>query len=189
MKKSSKLFLAAAGIAGILAAGAAWAYPPAGPAQMPPCYTAGGPGMGYGPRAMAEADFSAISSHVEKGLKITSDQKPAFDRWFAAWKDLATMTPWKNAKDITTRQQALEARAAFAKERADKLSALASARGDFVKSLSDEQKSTFERYEFGHGYHRFHRGGMGMGPGCGYGPMPAPGCGYGQMMMGPRCGW
>lgn len=130
------------------------------------------PGRRGDPWAGSPEEVEKIAGHVSGELKITPEQKPAFDAWVAAKREAAASRG--KLKDEILAAKDGQARAELhlkaVRERGDQLEKIVKARGRLVEVLMPEQKALFERFENGHGPWGFH-GPRGRRPGA---PAPKP---------------
>lgn len=128
------------------------------------------PGHRADPWAASPEEAEKIAAHVSEQLKITPEQKPAFDAWVSAKREAAASRGKLRDEILAAKdgQARAELHLKAVRERGDQLEKVVKARGRLVEVLSPEQKALFERFENGHGPRGFH-GPHGLKPG-----MPAP---------------
>lgn len=128
------------------------------------------PGHRWDPWAAYPEEAEKIAAHVSEQLKITPEQKPAFDAWVSAKREAAAARGKLRNEIFAVKdgQARAELHLKAVRERGDQLEKVVKARGRLVEVLSPEQKALFERFENGHAPRGFH-GVHGMRPG-----MPCP---------------
>lgn len=145
------LGLAALPLAAIAQQGPGMTPPPPPPPGQPGTGPAPAPAMpGWGNATPEQVDW--MGRHIAEALRIRPYQKPTFDSWIAAQRQLAVdrHEHWRRVRNAPDHQALADEQAHFAQDLATDLDRVALTRRRMVSHFDQPQRQTFERMEFGH---------------------------------------
>lgn len=145
------LGLAALPLAAIAQQGPGMIPPPPPPPGQPGMGPAPAPAMpGWGNATPEQVDW--MGRHIAEAIRIRPYQRPTFDSWIAAQRQLAAdrHEHWRRVRNAPDHQALADEQAHFAQVLATDLDRVALTRRRMVSHFDQPQRQTFERMEFGH---------------------------------------